>query len=180
MTPGSLVLLHAAGAARWGDLPDGLRAAGLTVIVPDVRGSGPQYVARASLLISAAAPEPPLILVAQGAVGPLVPAVALAQRAAHRTVGAYVFLDADLPRPRRAHDHDHAEGHSEAHTDAHAERDTPIPPDWPEAPCVYLRTAQGPVDDALLKEARLRGWTTAEPQAGAPLADTLTRLITDI
>ncbi|WP_030170707.1 hypothetical protein [Spirillospora albida] len=179
MTPGSLVLLHTAGAAAWGDLPGELRAAGLTVIVPDAEGSGPRYVARASLLIAAAAPPQPLVLVARGAAGPLVPAVALAQRAAHRAVGAYVFVDADLPRPRRAHDHDHAEEHSEAPTGAHAGTQTPIPPDWPEAPCVYLRTAQDHMTEAALREARLRGWTTAEaaPASGAPLAETLARLI---
>ncbi|MFB4316623.1 hypothetical protein [Actinomadura sp. 21ATH] len=151
MTPGTLVLLHAplARAASWGALPDTLRAAGLTTITPDVPdATGMAYVARASLEIASAAPAAPLALIAQGDAGPLLPALALAQRAAHRQIGAYVFLDATLPRPPRAHDH------------AGEEPAVPVPPDWPEAPCGYLTTGTAPTQ--AVREARLRAWPVQE------------------
>jgi hypothetical protein len=43
------------------------------------------------------APQPPLIIVAHGSGCALLPAVALAQRTAHRRVGAYVLVDPDAP-----------------------------------------------------------------------------------
>lgn len=172
MTPGSLVLLHAPGAAAasWGDLPEMLRSYGLDVIAPDVPdGTGAGYVARVSLIIGASGPSVPLVLVARGAAGPLLPAVALAQRAAHRPIGGYVFVDADLPRPLRAHDHD-------------APRDAvPIPPDWPEAPCGYLRThsdrSASPRRDETVRQARLRGWPVVEHEPPAAVAQALSELV---
>ncbi|MEW2357432.1 hypothetical protein [Spirillospora sp. NPDC029432] len=163
MTPGTLVLLHPplARATTWGALPATLRAAGLATVVPDVPdATGMAYVARASLEIAAADPAGPLVLVAQGEAGPLVPAIALAQRAAHRGIGAYVFLDAALPRTPRLHDHDHEEPA------------VAVPPDWPEAPCGYLTTGEAPAQP--VREARLRGWPVQE---GTP-AEALPALIT--
>jgi hypothetical protein len=176
VTPGTVVLLHATGssAAAWGDLPGALRLDGPDVIVPDVpEDAGPRYVARAALAISAAVPVAPLLLVARGDAGPLVPGVALAQRAAHRKIGGYVFLDADLPRPATAvQQHDHGE------PSVTAVPSVPIPPDWPEAPCAYLRTADaGPETGGALTEARLRGWTVTEQARGIPLARVLRDLI---
>ncbi|MFC5747351.1 hypothetical protein [Actinomadura rugatobispora] len=177
MTPGTLVLLHSpyARSAAWGDLPEMLRLHGLDVVTPDVPdSSGPRYVARASLVISATAPTAPLVLVARGGAGPLLPGIALAQRAAHRKVGGYVFLDAELPRLGHGHAHDHDEP------------SVPVPPDWPEAPCGYLRTttrgAQGTGGDAgtadpALREARLRGWSVVEQPPKTSLARTLNDLI---
>ena len=176
MTPGSLVLLHAPNATSvsWGDLPEMLRSYGLDVITPDVpAGTGARYVARASLIISATNPVVPLVLIAHGAAGPLLPAIALAQRAAHRPVGGYVFVDADLPRPLRAHDHDH-----DALPD---ESRVPIPPDWPEAPCGYLRTHADRTEssgrDQAVREARLRGWPVIEHEPPAAVAQALSELI---
>jgi hypothetical protein len=172
VTPGTLVLLHAphSRAESWGDLPETLRRQGLDVIAPDVPdGTGPRYVARASLIIAAERPAAPLVLVAAGGAGPLVPAVALAQRAAHRQVGGYVFVDADLPRPQHQQ-HDHGEAA------------VAIPPDWPEAPCAYLRRAQPtelaePTGASPEREARLRGWAVAEQRPGTSAARALTDLI---
>ena len=174
MTPGTLVLLHApgAGADSWGDVPGELRADGWSVVVPDVQETGHRYIARASLLIAAADPAAPLVLAARGAAGPLLPGVALAQRAAHRPVGGYVFVDADLPRPLHLH------GEGSAH------EELPMPPDWPEAPCGYLRThgdqpgrpgASG--HDEAVREARLRGWPVAEHEPPASVARSLAGLI---
>ncbi|MBT2206729.1 hypothetical protein [Actinomadura sp. NEAU-AAG7] len=170
MTPGSLVLLHAPGAsaASWGDLPEMLRSYGLDVIAPDVAETGSRYVARVSLIITASGPEVPLVLVAHGDAGPLLPAVALAQRAAHRMVGGYVFVDAALPRPQGAHDHEQV----------------PIPPDWPEAPCGYLRThadrSASSGHDQAVRQAGLRGWTVVEHEPPAAVAQSLSELVSTL
>mgnify|MGYP001377035566 CR=1 FL=1 len=199
MTPGTLVLLHApyARSAVWGDLPETLRLHGLDVVTPDVPdSSGPRYVARASLVISATAPAAPLVLVAYGGAGPLLPGVSVAQRAAHRRIGGYVFMDAGLPRmgPGHALAHRHDHGAPEGH--GPVEPSVPMPPDWPEAPCGYLRTASpaparggasgrpgipgapGTAEtDQAIREARLRGWPVVEQPAQTSLARTLIDLI---
>ncbi|MFC4054869.1 hypothetical protein ACFOY4_34715 [Actinomadura syzygii] len=174
MTPGTLVLLHAPKetSAAWGDLPAALRTSGLDVRAPDVPDeTGPRYIARASLLVGASGPVPPLVLVAHGAAGPLLPGIALAQRAAHRPIGGYVFVDADLPHPLR---HDHAA----------PENDVPMPPDWPEAPCGYLRThpdrKASPAHDQAVREAQLRGWPTTEHEPPTPVAQALNALIASL
>ncbi|MFC4912452.1 hypothetical protein [Actinomadura gamaensis] len=187
MTPGTLVLLHTprANAGTWGDLPEMLRSYGFDVVTPDVPElDGAGYVARASLIIAATAPDIPLVLVGHGSAGPLLPALAAAQRAAHRPVGAYVFVDASLPRPLRAtQKHDHApEGRGEAGGAA-----VPVPADWPDAPCGYLRThadrtATPPGDGAddrahAVREAALRGWTVVQHEPPAAVAQTLSELI---
>ena len=171
MTPGTLVLLHAPGAdaKSWGELPETLRSSGVDVVAPDVRETGHRYIARVSLLLAAADPAAPLVLVARGAAGPLLPGVALGQRAAHRRVGGYVFVDADLPRPM------HLRG------EGSPDEELPMPPDWPEAPCGYLRThADGddpPRHDEAVREARLRGWPVTEHEPPASVARSLSELI---
>ncbi|MFB4304647.1 hypothetical protein [Actinomadura sp. GTD37] len=171
MTPGTVVLLHAphATAASWGDLPEMLRSYGLDVVAPDVPDeTGPRYIARVSLIITATDPAVPLVLVAHGAAGPLLPGIALAQRAAHRPVGGFVFVDADLPR-RGQHDH------------GAPENDLPVAPDWPEAPCGYLRThadhSASSGHEQALREARLRGWTATEHEPPTTVAQSLSELI---
>ena len=132
MTPGTLVLL---GSPLPGALADELRTHGFHVVVPHPAqdpATGPRFVAGAALAIGAAAPQPPLVLIGHGPAGPLVPAVAAAQRAAHRLVGGYVFIDAELPTPAG---------------------------DWPDAPCGYLSTQ--PADDRA-RRATIRGWNVAE------------------
>jgi len=171
MTPGTLVLLHApeADAESWGDLPEILRSHGLDVVTPDVRETGHRYIARVSLIIAAADPATPLVLVAHGAAGRLLPGVALGQRAAHRRVGGYAFVDADLPRPM----HLPEEGSSDG--------ELPMPPDWPDAPCGYLRTHSdrdgSSGHDEAVREARLRGWPVIEHEPPATVAQALGELI---
>jgi hypothetical protein len=171
VTPGTVVLLHAPGAtaASWGDLPEMLRSYGLDVVAPDVPDdAGPRYIARVSLTITATDPVPPLVLVAHGTAGPLLPGIGLAQRAAHRPVGGYVFVDADLPRPAR---HDHGA----------PQDDLPTAPDWPEAPCGYLRThadrSASPKHDQAVREAHLRGWPATEHEPPTAAAQSLSELI---
>ncbi len=80
MTPGTLVLLHSplTTASAWGTLPEALGAH--EVVVPEVTDDdrppyAGRYVARAALEISAAAVRPPVVLVAHGDAGPLLPPV---------------------------------------------------------------------------------------------------------
>ncbi|WUH99621.1 hypothetical protein OHR68_40060 [Spirillospora sp. NBC_00431] len=174
MTPGTLVLLHEpnATAAAWGDLPEMLRSYGLDVIAPDVPdATGPRYIARVSLTITATDPAPPLALAAYGTAGPLLPGIALAQRAAHRPIAGYVFIDADLPRPLR---HDHEDPHN----------DVPLPPDWPEAPCGYLRTnadrSASSAHDQAIREARLRAWPVTEHEPPTAVAQSLSELLMEL
>jgi len=105
MDVGTLVLLHSpfVRASTWGDLPTVLRERGQDVLVVDVDDDdhppyAARYVARAALQISAADPRAPLALVGHSGAGPLLPQIGYAQRAAHRQVAAYVFLDSRLPR----------------------------------------------------------------------------------
>ncbi|WP_433331470.1 hypothetical protein [Spirillospora sp. CA-294931] len=176
MTPGTIVLLHAPfdSAGAWGDLPEMLRSYGLDVVAPSVPGDGMRYVARASLIIAATAPALPLVLVAYGNAGPLLPAMSVAQQAAHRRVGGYVFVDAELPRPQRQHDHDHDH------------EPISVPPEWPEAPCGYLRThidhtetpnAAAAARERAIREARLRGWPVIEHEPPTAVAQSLSELV---
>jgi hypothetical protein len=162
MTPGSLVLLGFPPSGPHDALYDALRKAGHHLVVP---GAAPEpmpepggtpaaalrYVAGAALEIGGSAPRPPLVLVAYGMAGPLLPPLGAAQRAAHRMVGGGVLVDADLPTPAG---------------------------DWPDAPCGYLATRP---DDPRLDAARLRAWRTARTDSEpAALAAALLELIADL
>ncbi|POM25904.1 hypothetical protein BTM25_02880 [Actinomadura rubteroloni] len=173
VTPGTVVLLHApsATAAVWADVPETLRTVGHDVVAPTVAGApGPPYVARAALILAATDPASPLLLVGQGAAGPLLPALARAQRAAHRTVGGYLFVDASLPTADRAHG--------------------ALPEDWPDAPCGYLRTHADRTSDTTtstaaareqaVRESRLRGWPVHEQHPPTTIVQALTSLITTL
>ena len=110
MKPRTLVLLHSplTSAAAWGLLPELLRAAGLSVVVVEVTDDetvphATRYVGAAALQIAAAGIDPTdaVVLVGHSGAGPLLPQVGFARQAARSPVGAYVFLDAGLPRPGR-------------------------------------------------------------------------------
>lgn len=105
MQPGSVVLLHSplVTAATWGRLPDELCALGGHVVVPAVSADDDPpyaagYVAHAAQQLEAAGLRTPLVLVGHSGAGPLLPQLGASQRAARRSIGAYVFLDAGLPR----------------------------------------------------------------------------------
>jgi hypothetical protein len=169
MTPGTLVLLHSplTTASAWGALPAALGA--YEVVVPEVADDdrppyGGRYVARAALGIGAAGVRPPLVLVAHGDAGPLLPAIGAAQRAAHRLVGAYVFLDARLPGPGTSRpylDEEVPTGLTVRERDAgFFAEEPPMAQDWPDAPCGYLVTSDRHQDQA--RQARMRGWEVRE------------------
>ena len=91
-------------AAAWGDLPDCLEQLGHRVGVPDPTiDDEPPFAVRwiAACAQTAAGLEPgPVVLVGHSGAGPLLPRLGAAVQAAGRTVAAYVFLDASLPRER--------------------------------------------------------------------------------
>lgn len=174
MTPGTLVLLHSplTTASAWGALPEALGA--YDVVVPEVTDDdrppyAGRYVARAALEITGAGVKPPVVLVAHGDAGPLLPPIGAAQRAAHRLVGAYVFVDAELPQAkpsRQGYEDDEVPAGVTLRTrgaDFFAE-EPPLPQDWPDAPCGYLRTSKRHEGQA--GQARMRAWPVAEHLAG--------------
>jgi len=77
-----------------GDAP-GLAEWEVTKVLPPA-GEAP-LAARVCAEITRLAPTPPLVIVAVGDLATLLPAVALAQRAARRQVLAYVLIDPDYP-----------------------------------------------------------------------------------
>ena len=96
-----MVLGEAPGISEAAGIGDVLRdASGLNdlavtrVLAP--AGEAP-LAARVCAEITRLAPTPPLVIVAVGDLAALLPAVALAQRAARRQVMAYVLIDPDYP-----------------------------------------------------------------------------------
>lgn len=146
-----------------------------------------RYIARAALEIRRHAPPAPVVLAAHGEAGPLLPQIGAAQRAAHRPVGGYLFVDALLPQPgsrTRAELRTtqlgtdapvpQAPGPARERPAAFATEPLPMMADWPDAPCGYLLTADGPTAGARLAE--LRGWPVldrsgAEPEGAAGAAE---------
>ncbi len=103
-------------------LPDGLAG-----VIADSR-----TVAGLAADLNTAAVPGPVVLVSHGRTSRLLPALALAQRAAHRQVRGYVLVDSPVPAPGQQ---------------------------WPDAPVWWNCTADAP--EAVLKAeltARLRGF----------------------
>ncbi|UOE22138.1 hypothetical protein NI17_018715 [Thermobifida halotolerans] len=183
-----MVLLHSplGTAADWGSLPHDLAERGAEVVVAEVTDDdrppyASRYVARAALEIAAADPAGPLLLVASGAAGPLLPAIAAAQRAAHRAVAGYVLVDALVPQPgtpTRA-ELSAAQQHLDPPVRPPGFFTEPLPmtADWPDAPCGYLRTGDAYAHPARLAE--LRSWPVRHT-AGRPLAEELLALAAEL
>ncbi len=100
----------------------------LADVVP-VDGPEASLPARICAAINLMDPTPPLVVVAEGELALLLPAVALAQRSAHRRVEEYLLVEPVLP----------------------AVSDT-----WPDAPVTVA--SDDPSCDASV-QGRLRGWT---------------------
>lgn len=165
MTIGTVVLLppaHLPGA--WDEvwptrreLAAELMAYGVNVyVVPeappidrdlDVRTATAHWVAHNAMTLTADQPERPVLLVASGAAGALMPALGFSQKASRRPVAGYVVIDGVLPKAGAG--------------------------DWPDAPVTYIATATNSEVAAraqaardTLHQAELRGWTieaTTEP-----------------
>lgn len=105
--------------------------AGTVLVLADVvpaDGPADLLATRMCAAIARLAPVPPLLIVADGDLALLLPAVALAQRSAHRRVDGYLLVDPELP----------------AVTDS-----------WPDAP---VTIAASDPDGWVATQARLRGW----------------------
>lgn len=200
MRPGTLALCHSplTTSAAWGGLPAELSRRGLLTRVLDVHHDerppyAATYVAQAARQLAEADLAQPLVLVGHSGAGPLLPQIGSARRAAHRPVGAYVFLDASLPRAGSVTRLEllHTEDHPFAHEltelldrggrfpdwDDEAllalarprGRDfftepLPHPDEWPDAPVAYVRTSDPYLWHA--KVARGRSWPVVERALG--------------
>ena len=96
------------------------------LVVPEA-GSG-QLAARACAAITSLRPLPPITLVSFDEAALLLPAIAVAQRAAHRRVVGYVLVDPELPI---------------------------VTESWPDAPVTVVTDD---TDGQASLQARLRGW----------------------
>jgi pimeloyl-ACP methyl ester carboxylesterase len=210
----ALVLAHSplTGPEAWGHLPATLRELGTRVVVLDVDDRTPpfaaSYVADAARQITGAGLDEPVVLVAHSGGGYLLPQIGATQRAARRTVGGYVFVDAGVPHARgatrlgllRAEDTDFAAelqallvagGVFPTWTDDDLRelipddgvrrglvaslrprgRDffvepLPCPPDWPDAPCGFIKLSAA--YEVPARVARSRGWTVRDAPANQP------------
>lgn len=115
----------------------------------DLKTATAHWVAHIALNLTQAQPTKPILLVAHGAAGQLLPAIGFAQKASRRPVAGYVVIDGQLPKVGAA--------------------------DWPDAPVTFIRTPADsdtksvtagtlpvageaePQDPA--RVAELRGWT---------------------
>ena len=99
------------------------------LLIRPVDGPEAAHAARLCAAITVLDPPPPLVIVAAGPLARVLPAVALAQRSAHRRVAEYVLLDPELP---------------------------PVTDGWPDAPVTVVVDDESA--DASV-QGRLRGWT---------------------
>lgn len=210
MRPGTVVLVPGPldPPDWWAGIAVELGRSAHHVVSPQVIAAAPPYavgwVAGAARPLHAAELPQPMVLVAHGTAGPLLPALARTQRAARRQIAGYVFVDSALPRQGRqshldllrAADPDAADRlHDDLHDTSrqpgsrppaadHEFWTEPLPPaiDWPDAPCAYIRT--GTPDPAIgptrwwARSAARRGWTVDESggELGPTLAEVIDRL----
>ncbi|NQU36014.1 MAG: hypothetical protein HQ526_00275 [Actinobacteria bacterium] len=99
----------------------------------DARTATAHWVAHNAVTLTAERPNKPILLVATGSAGAMMPAVGFSQKASRRPVSGYVVIDGVLPKAGAA--------------------------DWPDAPVTYVRTTADPAAMAAAREAGLRGWT---------------------
>lgn len=101
--------------------------------VADARMATANWVAHNAITLGIEQPEKPVLLVASGAAGSMLPAIGFAQKASRRPVAGYVIIDGMLPKAGAA--------------------------DWPDAPVTYVSTSAAAEPQGLLHQAELRGWT---------------------
>ena len=97
--------------------------------IAPVPGPESALSARMCAAINLLDPLPPLVIVAEGDLALLLPAIALSQRSAHRRVSEYVLIDPVLPT---------------------------VTDGWPDAPVTIVSSDES--SDASI-HGRLRGWT---------------------
>lgn len=127
MTVSSVVVLRDAADADLGidlDLPQ-------YVLTMPVAATSPLSVI-ANADIHRIDPPAAMLLITIGSTAKLLPAIAFAQRTAHRAIAGYILINPELPPPAQ---------------------------DWPDAPVLVLSTDGS---DITLRDARLRGWQCAQ------------------
>jgi len=97
--------------------------------------------ARMCAAINLLDPVPPLVIVADGALALLLPAIALSQRSSRRRVSEYVLIDPELP---------------------------PVTDGWPDAPVTLVSSDP---ESAAARQGSLRGWRLLTPAQYAALSD---------
>lgn len=129
-------------------------------IVPDAPATDPDldfktatahWIAHNAMTLTAAQPERPVLLVAQGVAGSLLRALGFSQKASRRPVSGYIVIDGDIPKAGGG--------------------------DWPDAPVTYVATAEGQTIPAIADnahQAELRGWTVEKTDAAAAIRTLLT------
>jgi hypothetical protein len=196
--PGALVLVTGPvdPAEWWAAAQRELSGSGVSVIAPQDTAAPPlfgvSWIASVAQTLNTSSLPDPLVLAGHGTAGPLLPALARAQRAAGRQIGGYVFVDATLPRPATPSHRDFLRAAAPAAADSvHEQLHQPdgvwpadplngerqhdhrfwtetLPPaiDWPDAPCAYVRTgrpAPGCGDTSFwARSARSRAWPVVE------------------
>lgn len=142
--PATVVVLPSTDSALRASLLVELRSRGLVVIDVDVDLSATDPAplsVRVCAEIIGHHPEPPLFFIAWPDSAHLLPAVALAQRTAHRPVCGYALINPEVD---------------------------PSAADWPDAPVVVIGSDAQATG---LNRARLRGWSQVIAESPDAIAD---------
>ena len=117
----------------------------------DLKTATAHWIAHNAMTLTAAQPERPVLLVAQGSAGSLLRALGFSQKASRRPVSGYIVVDGDIPKAGGG--------------------------DWPDAPVTYIATAAGQAIPAIADnahQAELRGWTVEKTDAATVIRTLLT------
>lgn len=115
---------------------------GAAADTPSVRMA--HWVATCAVSIAVAGARAPVLLVAHGESGLMLPALGFAQRAARRGLHGYVFVDAVIPPAGTGGG------------------------DWPDAPVTYIASPAATAD--AVQQAELRGWKVIRIEGSDPAA----------
>lgn len=116
----------------------------------DLKTATAHWIAHNAMTLTAAQPERPVLLVANGPAGSLLRALGFSQKASRRPVSGYIVVDGDLPKAGSA--------------------------DWPDAPVTYVVTDEGRKSSTIednAHQAALRGWTVEKTDAASAIRTAL-------
>ncbi|NED99197.1 hypothetical protein [Phytoactinopolyspora halotolerans] len=171
MRPGALVL--ASGPLDppdwWVPVVPALRDAGFTATAPVDAADTPPFsvgwLASIAQQLNTSQLEDPLVIVGHGSAGPLLPALARAQRAGGRRIGGYVFVDATLPRPGQASHLDLLEAAAPDEADMAHQRLHAPGGLWPEPEQVAMVADAGGAERPPPRSRDHQFWTETLPPA---------------
>ena len=165
MLPETVVLCPSASgsaAPPWSEAAHVCEQAGVRVVEPILPADDgaaadtpsarmAHWVATCAVSIAKAGARAPVLLVAHGQSGLMLPALGFAQRAARRGLHGYVFVDAAIPPAGTGGG------------------------DWPDAPVTYIASPAAPADAVM--QAELRRWNVVRidgPDPATALRDLVT------